>query len=167
MKIVSVIILIVIGVASVIIVSLAASFIAGISNVHNNLSKSNVTKVGFLSNEEFINGLYNNLNLTDAKQVFRFVFSNLDDQVVIYPTENYYYFTFPAHGKIIFGSIALPAYYRDQGVLFFGYYEKMEKFLETVSRLLSASDRAMGQPLLETCCVKDWARSLPSEVTGQ
>jgi len=46
-------------------------------------------------------------------------------------------------------------------------YEKMEKFLETVSRLLSASDRAMGQPLLETCCVKDLARSLPSEVTGQ
>ena len=131
MKIVSVIILLVIAVASVMVVSFAASFIAGISNVHNNnLSKSNLTKVGFLSNEEFINGLYNNLNLTDAKQVFRFVFSNLDDQVVIYPTENYYYFTFPAHGKIIFGSIALPAYHRDQGTLFFGYYEKMEKFTE-------------------------------------
>src|SRR5437867_3805389 len=75
--------------------------IASVNSVHDgNMSKTNLTKVGFLSNEEFINGLYNNLNLTDAKQVFRFVFSNLDNKVVIYPTENYYYFTFPAHGKI-------------------------------------------------------------------
>ena len=46
-------------------------------------------------------------------------------------------------------------------------YEKMEKIFGNGIRLPSASDRAMGQPLLETCCVKDLTRSLPSEVTGQ
>ena len=46
-------------------------------------------------------------------------------------------------------------------------YEKMEKIFGNVSRLPSASDLAMGQPLLGTCCVKDLTRSLPSEVMGQ
>jgi len=68
------------------------------------------------------------LDLTDAKQVFRYVFSSLDDEVVVYPTENYYYFTFTAQGKTIWGSISLFAHNRDDGVLDIGYIEKNDQF---------------------------------------
>src|SRR5947208_3517834 len=96
----------------------------GINSLHDNNSRiANASKLGFLSNEEFINGLYYDLNLTDPKTVFRFVFSNLGDHVVVYPTENYYYFSFPAHGKTIFGDFALSAYKRDKVALFFAYFE--------------------------------------------
>lgn len=100
----------------------------GINSLQNNLTNANSSQLGFLSNEGFINGLYYDLNLTDPKNVFRFVFSNLKDHVVVYPTENYYYFTLPAHGKTIFGNIALSAYQRDQGVLSFAYFEKGDNF---------------------------------------
>ena len=137
MKFTRTIFVLVIAAASSITAFIFGFSIANVNNVHDsNMSRANLTKVGFLSNAEFINGLYNNLNLAEPKQVLRFVFSNLNDQVVIYPTENYYYFTFPAHGKIIFGSIGLFAYYRDEGVLFFGYYEKMDKFTEPKSPII-------------------------------
>jgi len=80
----------------------------------------------FISNDEFINGLYFDLN--NAELVFSYVFSKLEDEVTIYPTENYYYFTFSAQGKTFCGSIALFASKRDEGILDFGYIEKNDKF---------------------------------------
>jgi len=79
---------------------------------------------GFLTNEKFIDSLYMEMDLNDADEVFRYVFSNLDDEIFIYPTENYYYFTFPANGKTIWGSFHLPAYSLDEGFLSFGYVDK-------------------------------------------
>lgn len=83
---------------------------------------------GFLSNEAFINELYHDLDTEDAMEVFRFVFSRLDDEVTVYPTENYYYFQFYARGKWYLGTICLPAHSRDQGVLEFSYVERVDKF---------------------------------------
>lgn len=80
-----------------------------------------LNQTGFLSNQEFIEGLYNNIDLSNEKEVFRYVFSQLNDKIVIYPTENYYYFRFPAQGKIIFGSLSLPVADRDEGYLRFSY----------------------------------------------
>ncbi len=96
----------------------------------NNLKMTNAYEDGFIANEKFINGLYNNLNLEDSKEVFRFVFSHLDNEVVVYPTENYYYFTFTAKGKTIWGTLNLSADNRDEGVFGFGYIEKIDKFKE-------------------------------------
>lgn len=86
----------------------------------------NSVRDGFTTNEKFINGLYQNLDLNDPKEVFRYVFSRLDDNVVIYPTENYYYFIFPMNGKIIWGSMSLFPKDRDNGVLDIGYIEKID-----------------------------------------
>ena len=61
-----------------------------------------------LTNEKYIDGLYNqDLNVSDEKEVFSFVFENLDNEVTVYPTENYYYFKFNAQGKIFGGSLTL------------------------------------------------------------
>ena len=83
---------------------------------------------GFASNEAFIEGLAVQLDLDNAIEVFRHVFLSLQDEILVYPTENYYYFTFPARGRVIWGSLSLYAFNRDQGVLGFGYAQKSDKF---------------------------------------
>lgn len=88
-------------------------------------------KSSFSTNEEFITDLYQKLDLNDPKEVFGYVFSRLDDNITIYPTENYYYFTFPINGKIISGSMSLFASNRDSGVLDIGYIERADRFEQT------------------------------------
>lgn len=112
--------------ASVAVVSVALTlYINNLSppqNVSINSHDSNLD--GFLANEKFIDGLKNQLDLDDADEVFRYVFSKLDDEIFIYPTENYYYFRFPTNGKVIWGTLHLPAHSLDDGLLGFGYIEK-------------------------------------------
>jgi hypothetical protein len=83
---------------------------------------------GFFSNESFISGASHTLDLTDPMQVFRRVFSSLEDEVVVYPTENYYYFTLVAAGTMLYRSLSLYAHNRDDGVLGFGYAERTDKY---------------------------------------
>lgn len=84
-------------------------------------------KNGFLGNDVFISGLSVDLDMRDSMAVFRYVFSNLADEVDVLPTENYYYFRFPANGKEVWGALSLFAEDRDQGNLGFGYSEKVNK----------------------------------------
>lgn len=79
----------------------------------------------FSTNEEFINGLYAGLDLSSTTAVFRYVFHQLRSEVTVYPTENYYYFEFPARGKMVGGSLNLAPGDRDRGILGFGYYTKV------------------------------------------
>lgn len=88
------------------------------------ISISNSDLDGFLANEKFIDGLNNELNLYDTNEVFRYVFSKLDDVTFIYPTENYYYFKFPTNGKVIWGTLNLSAHYQGFGSLGFSYIER-------------------------------------------
>lgn len=108
----------------IIVIILLLSFLT----VQTFFSKNQVKyRDGFFTNDEFINGIYQDMDLNDSTQVFRYVFSRLDDEVVIYPTENYYYFTFPANGKIIWGSMSLFTDDRDEGIIDIGYSEKIDK----------------------------------------
>lgn len=74
-------------------------------------------------NQKFIEGLQSTLNLDDEMAVFGYVFSALPDEVVVYPTENYYYWSFTANGRIIWGNFRLDAQDRDQGIVHLGYFE--------------------------------------------
>lgn len=74
-------------------------------------------------NQTFIEGLYSALNLNDEMAVFAHVFDGLPDKVVVYPTENYFYWSFNANGRAIWGNLRLDAGDRDQGVLHLGYFE--------------------------------------------
>lgn len=111
----------------VIIVTIIITFFVTQAYVVRNPADSNNIKDGFTTNEKFINGLYQDLDLNNSKEVFRYVFSRLDDNVVIYPTENYYYFIFPIKGKVIWGSMSLFANNRDDGLLDIGYIQKFDK----------------------------------------
>lgn len=64
------------------------------------------------------------LDVADPMAVFAFVLNSLPDRVKVYPTENYYYFTFTHNGIDYAGNIRLDASDRDQGKVQFAYYEQ-------------------------------------------
>lgn len=106
---------------AIVIVAVALFFVTLLDKSNSAPNRIKYDSGIFYSNEEFIDGLYNNLDLTDDKEVFAFVFNSLSDEITVYPTENYYYFKFTANGKTVWGSLTLYADERDKGVLGFGY----------------------------------------------
>src|SRR5438045_1310350 len=95
-------------------------------------------------NQQFIEGLYSRLDLKDQMAVFQTVFAAMGDEVVVYPTENYYYFQLYANGTTTWGNLRLDAGDRDQGVMHLGYFEYDEngrrQDREGHDKVLSAAD---------------------------
>jgi hypothetical protein len=65
------------------------------------------------------------LDVNDPMAVFTFVLDSLRDLVKVYPTENYYYFTFIHNGTRYAGNIRLAASDRDEGKVHFSYYKDL------------------------------------------
>jgi hypothetical protein len=77
----------------------------------------------FSTNQQIIEGLYSQtIDLRDVEAVFWTVFSHLPDEVVVYPSENYYYFKLFVDGRQIWGNIRLAAGRRELGQLSFAYF---------------------------------------------
>src|SRR5216684_5740565 len=70
------------------------------------------------------------LSINDPIAVFAFVLNSLADRVKVYPTENYYYFSFLHNGKRFAGNIRLDASNRDEGKVIFAYYEDLSEWRE-------------------------------------
>lgn len=62
------------------------------------------------------------LAATDPVSVFAFVLDRLPDRVKVYPTGNYYYFSFAHTGRAYAGNIRLDALNRDGGKVYFAYH---------------------------------------------
>jgi hypothetical protein len=79
---------------------------------------------GLRTNEGYVNDVLRAgpLDVTDLMAVFRAVYSALPDTVTVYPTENYYYFTFFNEGIEYAGNFRLDASDRDDGVFHFAYF---------------------------------------------
>ena len=83
------------------------------------------------------------LDVKDPMAVLGFVLDSLPERVKVYPTENYYYFSFLHNGVPYAGNIRLDASNRDDGKVSFGYYEDYAKWKAEVPvtfRLLDAAD---------------------------
>jgi hypothetical protein len=82
------------------------------------------TRPALTLNQDYINdiGATSTVDTDDAMSVFAFVFSQLPDSVTIYPTENYFYFSFFHNGIELAGNIRLDALDRDDGIAHFAYY---------------------------------------------
>ena len=94
------------------------------SCAQDNQYESNPT---LITNQEYIDALYTSgPDLKNVTDVFYFLLSNLDDEVTIYPTENYFYFTLSAGGRNIGGTLTLFPEQRDRNVIGLNYYEKGE-----------------------------------------
>ncbi|HZL40145.1 MAG TPA: hypothetical protein VFC45_07675 [Pseudolabrys sp.] len=87
------------------------------------------------------------LDVTDPFAVFAFVLNSLPDRVKIYPTENYYYFTFSHNGLDYAGNIRLDASDRDHGKVQFAYYEQTTGWLDNTPGFYKALDASDGVKL--------------------
>lgn len=87
------------------------------------------------------------LDVSDPMAVFAFVLDSLPDRVKVYPTENYYYFTFSHNGLDYAGNIRLDASDRDQGKVQFAYYEQTNGWLDDTPGIFQALDASNGVKL--------------------
>ncbi|HEY4921605.1 MAG TPA: hypothetical protein VII40_15995, partial [Xanthobacteraceae bacterium] len=87
------------------------------------------------------------LNASDLMAVFGFVFSSLPDRVKVYPTENYYYFTFINDGVPFDGNIRLDPSNRDQGKVIFAYSEDLEEWRDETEVQHLVLDESQGVKL--------------------
>lgn len=87
------------------------------------------------------------LDAKDPKAVFAFVFANLPDQVTVYPSENFYYFSFIDNGIPYDGNIRLDASDRDQGKVNFAYAEELEGWRDETPKVHIVLDAAAGVQL--------------------
>jgi hypothetical protein len=62
------------------------------------------------------------LDISDLMAVFEAVFRQLPGEATIYPTENYYYFSFIHNGQPYAGNLRLDESDRDKGILHFAYF---------------------------------------------
>lgn len=95
------------------------------------------------TNQDYVEGLQRRTTLKtdDPVAVFAAVFGQLPDRVKIYPTENYYYFTFVLDGAPWNGNIRLDASDRDKGRLHFAYSEDLADWREETDVVHVALDQ--------------------------
>ncbi len=79
------------------------------------------------TNQEFIESLRSPFDPNDVLAVFRWVFARLPRRARVYPTENYYYFSFLAGGRSYSGNLRLGAEERDRGVINFVYWQYLDE----------------------------------------
>jgi hypothetical protein len=87
------------------------------------------------------------LEINDPKAVFAYVFATLPERVNVYPTENYYYFTFIYDGVPYDGNIRLDASNRDEGKVIFAYSEDLEEWRGETEVSHVILDASMGVAL--------------------
>ncbi len=68
------------------------------------------------------------LKVEDPMAVFKFVLGNLPERVKVYPTENYFYFSFFHRNIRYAGNIRLDVTDRDEGKVHFAYYEDLAEW---------------------------------------
>lgn len=80
----------------------------------------------------------------DPAAMFAFVLGSLPSRVKVYPTENYYYFSF-IHNSIRYaGNIRLDAKDRDEGKVHFAYFEDLTEWRDEPPMSYRVFDRAAG-----------------------
>jgi hypothetical protein len=87
------------------------------------------------------------LDVKDPKAVFAFVFANLPDKVTVYPTENFFYFTFIDNGVPYDGNITLAASDRDEGKVNFAYSQDLQDWRPDAQKIHIVLDAAAGVKL--------------------
>lgn len=84
------------------------------------------------------------LDVTDGRAVFDWVFQQLPAEVMVYPTENYYYWRLTAGGREIRGNFRPASGLREQGLVSFAYAEWLEFPDESLSKTALSHARRYG-----------------------
>jgi hypothetical protein len=84
------------------------------------------------------------LAVTDPMAVFAFVLNSLPDRVKVYPTENYYYFTFIDNGVRYAGNIRIEPQDSGGQTVHFTYYQEASEWQEQTPLIHIVLDAARG-----------------------
>ena len=82
--------------------------------------------------------------IDDPMAVFAFVLGSLPDRVKVYPTENYYYFTFVHGGVPYAGNLRLGVADRDAGKVDFGYFRAASAWYDDAAETFLVLDATRG-----------------------
>lgn len=76
------------------------------------------------TNQKFIEELGKNKgpDISDIMSTFKYILTSLPEEVTVYPTENYYYFSFYTEGVRYAGNLRLATRDRDKGIIHFAYF---------------------------------------------
>ncbi len=76
------------------------------------------------TNQQMIEELFEpgTLDIANPNAVFEAVFEALPSKATVYPTESYYYFTFPYRGIIYAGNLRFDAWDQFDGKVHFAYF---------------------------------------------
>ncbi len=108
-------------------------------------ASGNENMPGLLTNQTYVEKvlLPESLNVSDASSLMLYILTALPDEVVVYPTENYYYFSFFHGGLKYSGNLRLDASDRDSGIIHLTYFSASSEWGDTqfsVSQAFSQKD---------------------------
>src|ERR1039458_4840491 len=109
-----------------------AAFLFGLVIASRAFAAEGPDRPRLYTNEAFVEDATRATTLptTDLMAMLAFVLGSLPDSVKVYPTENYYYFSFYHNSTRYAGNIRLDASDRDEGKLHFAYYEDLAEYKE-------------------------------------
>ncbi len=106
---------------------LAAFAIAGLTTVvQASPNASQAPQPKLTTNQSYVETVTRTtaLEIEKPMSVFAFVHQSLPDKVTVYPSENYYYFSFVHQGEEFAGNLRLDIADRDNGLVHFAYFKK-------------------------------------------
>jgi hypothetical protein len=124
----------------------AAAFLFGLVIAGRTFAAEGADRPRLYTNEAFVEDATRATTLptTDLMAMLAFVLGSLPDSVKVYPTENYYYFSFYHNSTRYAGNIRLDASDRDEGKLHFAYYEDLAEYKEQSPVLYQKLDKSNG-----------------------
>ena len=91
---------------------------------------ANAARFDLFTNQSYLETVQKRpaLPMRNTRAMFSTVLGSLPDRVKVYPTENYFYFTFYANGIRYAGNIRLDASTRDQGKVHFAFFPDLQEW---------------------------------------
>jgi hypothetical protein len=127
---------------------LASVLLALIASLHAGTAAAQGALPQLFTNEAYVKDSIAapTLAIDDPMAVFAYVLGNLPDRVTVYPTENYYYFSFVHNHVRYAGNIRLDVVDRDQGKVHFAYYQDLAEWKdeEPVKHVILDNRRGVG-----------------------
>lgn len=110
----------------------AIGFVFGLAMTGRAFGAEGTDRPRLYTNEAFVEDATRATSLptSDLMAMLAFVLGSLPDSVKVYPTENYYYFSFYHNSTRYAGNLRLDASDRDEGKLHFAYYEDLAEYKE-------------------------------------
>ena len=123
-----------------------AAFMLGLVMAGRAFAAEDADRPRLYTNEAFVEDATRATTLptSDLMAMLAFVLGSLPDSVKVYPTENYYYFSFYHNSTRYAGNIRLDAADRDEGKLHFAYYEDLAEYKEQAPVQYQKLDQSNG-----------------------